>query len=244
MLLDISKLAADYVSLAHNSFVGTIPDFFGKLDLASFPDLSFNQLTGSIPLSIASMGFMQNNGFDVSNRLNNNLLKGPLPRSLLKLNPESISAVNACLTGTVPSWLSTLSNLQSLDISHNQLTGSLPSSLMATGQLCPNLGNNKFTGSLPDSIASLDVCFAEHTACSEDLEIFKGNQLSGTLPRSLGNADSFIILCVVECPTFFALNICLSYVCMNVIIVRLHPTRYRRALPCPVQVITHDRRLL
>lgn len=193
----------NYLNLAHNSFVGSIPEFFGNLNtdlLPEFPNLSFNQLTGSIPLSIASF-FTKSQQFDVSNTLSNNLIEGPLPASIRKLDPAGIFAANTSLTGTVPSWLASLNSLTRLDISDNQLTGNLPASLMASrgGTLCPILSHNKLTGSLPTSIASLSHCFAggnSDSYCSKGF--LAGNQLSGTLPKSVGSA-TFDQLCVSLC---------------------------------------------
>jgi hypothetical protein len=86
------------------------------------------------------------------------------------------------LSGTIPSSLGQLNNLQDLVLPTNQLSGTIPSSL---GQLS-NLRNvylyrNQLSGTIPDSIGQLYNL--QHI-------YINSNQLSGTIPLSLGQLNN------------------------------------------------------
>lgn len=87
-----------------------------------FLDLSYNNLSGSIPKNFGSMGYLQ-----VLN-LGHNRLTGTIPDSfggLKVIGVLDLSHNN--LQGFIPGSLGTLSFLSDLDVSNNNLTGSIPS---------------------------------------------------------------------------------------------------------------------
>ena len=83
------------------------------------------------------------------------------------------------LTGSIPSSLGNLDNLEVLYLSHNELTGSIPDSLGGLENLNElYLQDNRLTGSIPPSLGSLGNL----------IELYLwGNRLSGSIPSSLGN---------------------------------------------------------
>ena len=83
------------------------------------------------------------------------------------------------LAGSIPASLGNLTNLQVVALGGNQLTGSIPASLGSLTNLeWLNLSNNRLTGSIPASLSSL--------ANLESL-FFDRNQLTGSIPASLGS---------------------------------------------------------
>ena len=83
------------------------------------------------------------------------------------------------LSGSLPSELGNLTNLQRLDLYNNALSGALPSSLgNLTNLTYLNLGDNALSGDLPRSLGNLTNL--------QQLGLFD-NRLSGELPLSLGN---------------------------------------------------------
>lgn len=81
------------------------------------------------------------------------------------------------LQGSIPTCLTTLSNLQFLTISHTNVSGPIPESLARLHSLdSVDLSNNKLTGSIPSSFADLP------NLRSLDL---RRNQLTGSIPASL-----------------------------------------------------------
>ena len=83
------------------------------------------------------------------------------------------------LTGSIPSSLGSLSNLEQLELGFNELTGSIPSSLGSlTNLTLLNLFYNELTGSIPSSLGSLTNLTVLQ---------FQSNQLTGSIPSSLGS---------------------------------------------------------
>ena len=123
--------------------------------------------------------------------------------SIFKGRVARLNLVDQGLTGTVPSELGSLTNLQSLSLGLNQLTGEIPTELgilanlrwlelfnnQLTGEIPTELGilanlqelvlyNNQLTGEIPTELGSL--------ANLRWLELFN-NQLTGEIPAELGN---------------------------------------------------------
>ncbi|MCO5560136.1 hypothetical protein L7F22_013743 [Adiantum nelumboides] len=160
-----------------------------RLDLPSF------NLSGPLSPSLASLPSL------TFLNLSTNYLSGPLPPSLcahlthldLRLNnlSGSIPSLHLCSSlsfldlsfntffGSIPSSLSSLANLQILQLHHiPDLSGTIPSSLALLSNLthlC--FGHNNLSGSIPPEIGSLSKLV--HFAAYE-------NKLTGPIPAELG----------------------------------------------------------
>ena len=86
------------------------------------------------------------------------------------------------LTGTIPSELGNLSNLQMLWLGGNQLRGGIPPEFGGLSKLeWLSLGGNQFTGGIPKELGSL----------SNLQRLWLGeNQLTGEIPKELGNLSN------------------------------------------------------
>lgn len=111
--------------------------------------------------------------------IGDNSFTGPLPASV---DWDELSSYRACrnqLTGTIPSQLATHARiLEYLDISYNQLSGSIPNQitiLSALKQL--DISGNKFTGTLTE-----DVWFLP----SLTVIALRDNHFVGTIPPAIG----------------------------------------------------------
>nr|AJZ70280.1 brassinosteroid insensitive 1 [Linum usitatissimum] len=169
------KLKSLYLS--GNQFHGEIPVSLvddlcpGLVNL----DLSFNNLTGSIPsgfercsLSLESLDLSVNN------------FTSELPVStLLKLKRlKKIDLAFNNFAGGLPDSFSELADLEILDVSSNDLSGEIPTSICRESKLKElYLQNNQFTGKIPESLNNCTELRALHLSF---------NYLTGTIPPSLG----------------------------------------------------------
>ena len=119
--------------------------------------------------------------------LSTNRLSGSLPSSLGNLtNLEVLWLYDNQLSGSLPSSLGNLTNLEVLDLSSNQLSGSIPSELGRLTKLeWLGLYENQLSGSLPSSLGNLTNL--------EGLGL-ASNQLSGSIPSELGRLTNLEVL--------------------------------------------------
>jgi len=104
--------------------------------------------------------------------LSNNNIGGTIPDSLPVTVQRCNLSVNQ-LTGSIPSTLSTLTLLTAMYLNNNQLVGDIPDVFSAlTGLANLDFSSNNLTGPLPPSVGNLTALASLH---------IQNNQLSGTL---------------------------------------------------------------
>ena len=105
-------------------------------------------------------------------------LTGEIPAELGNLsNLETLNLSGNQLAGDIPTELGSLSNLETLVLSDNQLTGEIPTELVSLSNLeTLDLVGNQLTGEIPTELGSLSNL--ERLGLS-------GNQLTGEIPHSL-----------------------------------------------------------
>ncbi|KAK9129874.1 hypothetical protein Sjap_010361 [Stephania japonica] len=111
-------------------------------------------------------------------------LPGPIPDWLgPRLPALQVLDLRSCsVDGVIPSTVRNLTNLNSLLLSRNNLTGIIPSALGRLSSLAVlDLGHNSFTGPIPTSFANLG------NLSSLDLSF---NYLSGSIPGEIGMLGS------------------------------------------------------
>jgi Leucine-rich repeat (LRR) protein len=134
--------------------------------------------------------------------LNDNMLTGTIPGSLASLSKLTDFDLgrNVLSGGIAP--LARLRSISYIDLSNNQLDGSIPDSLGTAGQLSfLNLTNNKFAGELPATIGSIDyiqTLYLSRNQLSGNIPVgiwrlkhlgglfLSDNQLTGTIPDAVG----------------------------------------------------------
>ncbi|KAL7194619.1 hypothetical protein ACSBR1_034947 [Camellia fascicularis] len=174
------------VDLSNNRLQGVIPYAFGNMISLAHLDLSSNQLEGGIPKSFSYLSRLQS--LDLYfNKLNDSLstiiqvLFGSMENSSL----EFLQVSRNQLRGSLPNNIS-FPRLTDLHLDRNLLDGSFPETF---GQpLCNlivlDLSQNQITGSLPD----LTLC-----SSLRELYLWK-NQFKGTLSRSIGQLPKLEVL--------------------------------------------------
>ena len=105
--------ALETLVLGNNAFSGSVPPEIGQLQTLVHLDLSANQLTGSLPVEIGRLSSLA-----TLNVASNPELAGPLPRSLLSLNLDSlhINGTQLCvpISEVFEEWLSTIGDLSEI----------------------------------------------------------------------------------------------------------------------------------
>uniref|UniRef100_A0A0D3G0X5 non-specific serine/threonine protein kinase n=1 Tax=Oryza barthii TaxID=65489 RepID=A0A0D3G0X5_9ORYZ len=195
------------LDLSSNKFSGNISTFLFSLPHIERLDLSRNQLEGSIPitpasnlsLSLKGLRFSQNN---LSGRLSFFWLRDLTKLEQIDLSGNSNLAVDVTISGWVPlfqlkqlalsgcdldkgiiaepHFLRTQHRLQELDLSGNNLSGSMPNWLFTKEAtlINLNLGNNLLTG-------SLDPIWHPQTALKSF--ITPTNLIAGKLPANFSS---------------------------------------------------------
>lgn len=171
------RSALEHLDISANKFSGNVADALSSCDHLAFLNISSNQFSGPVPaLPMEMLRFLY---------LAGNKFQGEIPEWLASACTSSglveldLSSNN--LSGTVPSGLSACASLESFDISQNFFSGKLPIDIFAKmGNLKKlYLSFNYFLGPLPDSLSKLVKL--------ETLDL-SGNNLSGSIPSSLCEA--------------------------------------------------------
>ncbi|KAM6551617.1 hypothetical protein CsatB_001425 [Cannabis sativa] len=147
-------------------FSGKIPEFIGSWKNLTELRLVGNSFEGPIPASFSELTSLQSlrisDIYSGSSSLD-------FVRNLTNLNELILR--NALISGKIPSYIEGFQSLKTLDLSFNNLTGEIPSSLFTMNITSLFLGNNSLSGILPsqlnDNIQNIDASY---------------NHLSGSLP--------------------------------------------------------------
>ncbi|KAL7208647.1 hypothetical protein ACSBR1_030394 [Camellia fascicularis] len=160
-----------YIDLSHNNFHN--PSEFGKLDN--------NHLLGSIPPEFRKLSNLENLNL-ASNDLSGSI-HGALWKCLKLLNlnlssnrfgeniPVSLQSLDLShnlVTGMIPQQIGELRILETLNLSHNKLSGSLPSSFNNMLSLTlVDVSYNQLEGPLPKTVAFRKASFETLKSCCE-----------------------------------------------------------------------------
>jgi hypothetical protein len=161
-------------------------DWFGVeclfIDIVHHLALPNNALEGTIP---TQLGLLQSfRTLDLSSNTN---ITGTIPSELAGMsNLNSLRLSELSLTGVIPSELGALDRLDSLSLSRNQLTGDLPVDLFSLKELrFLDLGHNAFKGAIPSELG--------RATNLRGLRL-QGNGFTGTLPETLRQLTDLEIL--------------------------------------------------
>ncbi|KAL6861457.1 hypothetical protein ACP4OV_017157 [Aristida adscensionis] len=174
-----------YLQLSVNNLKGVVPQPIYNLSMLSFLAFASNGLNGEIP---GEIGFQLPNLRVFHNCFNK--FSGPIPSSLHNVTKiESIRMSNNLFTGSVPPGLSRLYDLVTYNMGFNQIydTTSILIDLMNCTKLqYIHLDENIIEGSLPDSIGNLSGSLKT---------LYLGNnRISGQIPPSIGRLTSLTLL--------------------------------------------------
>lgn len=180
------------LSLTKNSLTGSLSKDIGQLSNLKYFDITGNTFQGTLPLTLGSLGSLieliaADNGFTGTlpselGLLSNSLtyldfdfssLHGMLPTELGGLGKLALlQLMNNDLTGTLPTEFGQLTRLESMNLSLNNLNGTLPHLQVFTDL---DLGGNHFIGTIPDEYCSIPMvtlsCSVACQCCSDEIGI-------------------------------------------------------------------------
>ncbi|KAJ1419316.1 Leucine-rich repeat [Sesbania bispinosa] len=192
------------LDLSHNQVQGKVPNWVWKLQNLQSLNISHNLLTGlEGPLHNLTSNL-------VSLDLSNNQLHGTIPvfpkyavyldysrNKFSSVIPHDIgeylsstiflSLSNNSFHGSIPHSLCNASNLQVLDLSINNISGTIPSCLMTMTETLGvlNLRVNNLTGHIPDMFPA---------SCALRTLDLQKNNFDGQIPKSLANCSVLEVL--------------------------------------------------
>ncbi|XP_062193245.1 probable LRR receptor-like serine/threonine-protein kinase At1g07650 isoform X2 [Phragmites australis] len=168
------------LSIEGNEFLGPIPPEIGHLTQMEKLILSTNEFTGPLPAALSlltNLTDLRISGNNLSGRLpdfwgklakleklqiEGSLLEGPIPSSLSELtNLYDLLSYdtklfkcrvlrNCSISGSIPSYIGTLTNLKHLDLSFNKLSGEIPASFANMEKVdYIYLTGNSLSGNIP-----------------------------------------------------------------------------------------------
>ncbi|XP_074281722.1 receptor-like protein EIX2 isoform X2 [Silene latifolia] len=147
----------EILRLRGNKFSGTIPREICSLPRLQIMDLVYNHFTGSIPLCLSNLTAMTSPNASLSNLF---------------------CGISEVIEGIERTYTSSLPYLVDIDLSCNNLVGSIPEDMTnITGLLNLNLSYNQLSGIIPENIGGLK------SLISLDLSM---NELRGRIPTSIG----------------------------------------------------------
>ncbi|CAI5464605.1 unnamed protein product, partial [Closterium sp. Yama58-4] len=148
-------------------------------------DLSYNQLSGSIPSGFGNLSRLTNL------LLHSNNLSGPIPPSFGSLrNLVGLNMSRNQLSSSIPAGFGVLTQLTSIDLSTNQLLGSIPSSLTALTRIKNlYLHRNQLVGSIPATIGTLQSLVSL---------VLDNNQLTGSIPVGIQSLSRLALLAIAR----------------------------------------------
>ena len=114
---------------------------------------------------------------------NGNNLSGSIPSGIGNLSDlQTLYLQNNNLSGSIPSSIGNLSKLETLHLHSNQLSGNIPIEIgNLTNLIELHLHNNQLSGSIPSSIGNLSKLETLH---------LDNNQLTGNIPTMIENLDN------------------------------------------------------
>ncbi|OWM84978.1 probable inactive receptor kinase At3g02880 [Punica granatum] len=153
---------------------GTLPaGVLGNLTTVQTISLRYNALSGSIPPDIADISALRNL------YLQGNAFSGEMPSFLFSLqNLVRLNLASNKFSGPIPSGFSNLTRLKTLYLEQNQLNGSIPDLNLKLDQF--NVSYNNLTGSVPSSLSGMPrSAFEGMPLCGSPLKSCNGTGGSG-----------------------------------------------------------------
>ncbi|CAJ1948494.1 unnamed protein product [Sphenostylis stenocarpa] len=193
------------LNLSMNNFGGSIPTSISKMQGLSSLDLSHNHFSGELPEQLSTGCISLQKLW-----LSNNLFHGNIHKFPIFINLFELFVNNNNLNCTLEEVLENLNGrgLMILDISHNSISGSIPSSIAKLSLVQILLmGNNQLEGEIPFELSNLAMLFMldlSHNRLSGSIShlnpsiirflYLQKNAFSGSIPPTFSEGLSLVTL--------------------------------------------------
>ncbi|KAG6491220.1 receptor-like protein EIX1 [Zingiber officinale] len=165
------------LDLSHNQISGILPVSLESLTKLNYLNLGSNLLQGPIPHLPSNLTFLD---------LSDNAFLGPLPPTLFTPQSNYLILSHNHINGSIPSNICNSRTLGHIDFSNNQIFGEIPQCWKeGSGLGYINLGNNMLFGEIPSSVGNLMELEFLH---------LNNNTLKGNLPLSLQNCTWLLVV--------------------------------------------------
>ncbi|KAH9611341.1 hypothetical protein KSS87_000394 [Heliosperma pusillum] len=173
-----------HIALDGNSFIGKVPNNFGKFHYLTGLLIGGNYLEGDINF----IATLVNCTLLLDLELGPNYFSGVLPKSVGNLSNslKTFFIQGTPISGDFPQGITSLNNLEQLDMNNCKLTGTLPQDFGNLRKLeLLDLSSNKLQGIIPSSLGNI----------SHLSELYlDDNILKGSIPSQLGNCQNLLYL--------------------------------------------------
>lgn len=170
-----NNIYLSYLSVKHNSFVGSLILPSTVNQNLSWLDASYNRLSGDLPVDI-NITFPNLSYLNLSK----NFFQGIFPSAVSHL--ENLSTLDLSynnISGEITASFPTTMSMNHLVLNDNNISGEIPTSICTNVNLgVVDFSNNKLTGSIPNCIASNHLFFILN---------LRGNHLTGSIPTGLSS---------------------------------------------------------
>ncbi|XP_039173328.1 receptor-like protein EIX2 [Eucalyptus grandis] len=208
-----TQVNVEEIVLSNSSIIGALPDWLGLMSI-NYLHLSYNQINGFLPKfpsylqmldlshNLIAEPIPQDIGLAVphmtSLKLNDNLLSGPIPTSLCKMELlYELHLARNELVGKIPDCWKVHPMKIFLDLSSNKLSGVIPSSLgNLTGLGSIYLSNNSLQGEIPVTMNYCGNLLVLDLGMKLPKNVDEGNALSPAYEAEPSVNDSMLLALV------------------------------------------------
>ncbi|KAF8020021.1 hypothetical protein BT93_G0650 [Corymbia citriodora subsp. variegata] len=174
-------------AIIENNFTGKVPSF-PKMRGLYWLNFAHNNLGSGQSADLNFLCSLTNSTKLEKLDIGGNAFGGSLPNCIsdLSITLSKFSLTYNHISGTLPSGIGNLINLETLEMWGNNISGNIPSEIGTLNKMSfMALGGNNFSGHIPESIGNLSMLIKLY---------LDDNNLRGSIPSSLGNCQKLLLL--------------------------------------------------